>query len=528
MGRIGSLGLTGSSSWAPMDLFRFTASGQRDFSGGRDGLPTFFSADGTNINTGLQFHNSISSSGQFDGFDLADWDGVGQDANDTDPFGPGGPGVGDPGTLSATDIQILEALGWNPPASTPTGTSADMIMVRASTGDFEIFNIGQSKILSANHLTQIGSPWVAAGVGDFNGTDAADIMLRNSSTGALEVEDVSNDNAVATVLVGQVGSEWSIVGFGDFSTQPNETDMMMRNSSTGVLRVFDINSNHFTNFVTIGQVGSEWSVAGFGDFSGNANETDMLMRDNSTGVVRVFDINNNHITNFSNIGTLTADRQIVGVGAFSSNPGETDIMTRNSSTGVFELFDVTNSQMSNPIVIGQVGSEWSILGFADFSGNPNETDMLMQSTSTGVIRLFDIANNQITSINKNFGQLGSEWSVAGIVNDPLGTASPAGGPGQGQAAGVGSSPQPMPSTPVTNLPGLGGTMDDASSQLSSKTSDFFNQVIAGFAPNAPSVGGAAVTEMGAGSLTPATDALGCITGNNPLCVSGHNPASLQT
>jgi hypothetical protein len=39
MGRIGSLGVAGYY-WEPMDFFRFTASGQRDFTGGQDGLPT--------------------------------------------------------------------------------------------------------------------------------------------------------------------------------------------------------------------------------------------------------------------------------------------------------------------------------------------------------------------------------------------------------------------------------------------------------------------------------------------------------
>jgi len=117
MGRIGSLGIADPGYWAPMDLFRFTASGQRDFTGGKDGQPTYFSVNGSNVYTGLQFHNSVNSLGQFDGFDLADWNQVGADSNARDPFGPGGPGAGDPGTLSATDITILEALGWAPPTS---------------------------------------------------------------------------------------------------------------------------------------------------------------------------------------------------------------------------------------------------------------------------------------------------------------------------------------------------------------------------------------------------------------------------
>ena len=117
MGRIGSLGVDDPSAWAPMDLFRFTASGQRDFTGGADGRPTYFSVNGSTVYTGLQFHNSVNSSHQFDGFDLAVWDQVGADANAHDPFGPGGPGAGDPGTLSATDIMMMEALGWSPPSA---------------------------------------------------------------------------------------------------------------------------------------------------------------------------------------------------------------------------------------------------------------------------------------------------------------------------------------------------------------------------------------------------------------------------
>ncbi len=122
MGRIGSLGFDGP--WAPMDLFRFTASSQRDFTGGQDGVATYFSPDGTNVATGLQNHNSINSSGTDDGFDLSDWDQVGSDANAHDPFGPGGPGAGDPGVLSATDLRIMDVLGWTPTSTAPPTVSS--------------------------------------------------------------------------------------------------------------------------------------------------------------------------------------------------------------------------------------------------------------------------------------------------------------------------------------------------------------------------------------------------------------------
>jgi Ca2+-binding RTX toxin-like protein len=104
-GRTGSLGFSGSR-WNPLDLFRFTASGQRDFTGGSDGVTTFFGIDSSHVSS-LALHNSISLTGVNDGFDLADWDNTRGDS-----FGPGGPNS--PGTISATDLQVLDVLGWNP------------------------------------------------------------------------------------------------------------------------------------------------------------------------------------------------------------------------------------------------------------------------------------------------------------------------------------------------------------------------------------------------------------------------------
>jgi hypothetical protein len=104
-GRTASLGFA-ETRWNPLDLFRFTATGQRDFTGGSDGVPTFFGLDPTHVSA-LQFHNSINAAGVNDGFDLGDWDHTRGDA-----FGPGGPGS--PGTISAIDLQVLDILGWTP------------------------------------------------------------------------------------------------------------------------------------------------------------------------------------------------------------------------------------------------------------------------------------------------------------------------------------------------------------------------------------------------------------------------------
>ena len=47
--------------------------------------------------------------------------------------------------------------------------------------------------------------------------------------------------------------------------------------------------------------------------------------------------------------------------------------------------------------------------------------MLIRNTNTGAFEVFDISNNQITSA-ASMGQVGLEWSVAGIAADPPGGA----------------------------------------------------------------------------------------------------------
>jgi autotransporter passenger strand-loop-strand repeat protein len=218
MGRIGSLGVADAPYWAPMDLFRFTASGQRDFTGGQDGQLTYFSVNGSTVFTGLQYHNSINSAGQFDGFDLADWDQVGADANAHDPFGPGGPGAGDPGVLSSTDILIMEALGWAPPSNAviwASGVSGNFAVaanwnpatVPGSSNDVQISPSGTYTITSSANET-VNSLTTAVGAtldlvggtftinnGTGSGINAGTILVQAGATLVLDGV-VSNTGAI--------------------------------------------------------------------------------------------------------------------------------------------------------------------------------------------------------------------------------------------------------------------------------------------------------------------------------------------
>jgi hypothetical protein len=107
MGRVGGLG-DQNGVWSTMDLFRYSASGVRDFTDGRDGKATFFSVNGSQLLS--QFNNQYNGATHVNSGDTADFSVL-------DVFGFGSPGTGL--TLSSTDLHVMNVLGWTPAASTP-------------------------------------------------------------------------------------------------------------------------------------------------------------------------------------------------------------------------------------------------------------------------------------------------------------------------------------------------------------------------------------------------------------------------
>ncbi|RBP16188.1 hypothetical protein DFR50_106150 [Roseiarcus fermentans] len=121
LGRIGGLGGTApttpsssNDSWSVMDLFRYTAAGKTDYSNGRDGQTTYFSSNGgatlSDQNDAAQgeptlsYNNQYNSNGtQANKGDTADW-------TQTQLFGA--TGTGETLTLTQTELDVLEALGW--------------------------------------------------------------------------------------------------------------------------------------------------------------------------------------------------------------------------------------------------------------------------------------------------------------------------------------------------------------------------------------------------------------------------------
>lgn len=418
MGRIGGLG-DQNHFWSTMDLFRYNAASQPDYTDGRDGKTTFFSYNGGATLSTLSFNNEFNSQDvQVNGNDTADF-------TQQDVFGTGDPG--ETNALSQTDIQIMEALGWNP---APPPATAEMIM-QDSSHNYYFYGISQNALQSPSTLGNLGSQ-TFGGIGNFGG-DGGDLMLRDSG-GNLNVYDISNNQITGTHNLGGVGSEWTIAGFGNFSGNAGETDMMMH-SNSGALEVYDISNNQVTFAASLGNFGSN-TVAGFGDFSGNAGETDMMMR-SSAGDLLVYDMGRNSLTGGPiDLGGVGPEWAVYGFGDFSSNANETDLIMRDTTNGDFELYDISDNRVTGAEALGGAGLEWTLAGFGDFSGKPGETDMMLRDVGNGAFEVYDLANNQIYNA-ASAGQVSLSDTVSGVGPDVAGsdTALSASGNTNNGAAG---------------------------------------------------------------------------------------------
>jgi Ca2+-binding RTX toxin-like protein len=184
-GRLGGLGFSGTQ-WGILDLFRFTATGARDYTGGSDGVFTYFGLDSSHV-LGPAFHNSVDMSGAFDGSDLGDWNNTRSDA-----FGPGGPNS--PGAVTPTDLRVLDVLGW-----TPTGSASSGQVLNASAA---------SPTVTGGAGTDTITGWAGGDV--LRGGDGND-----SIQGGSGFDDINGNKGEDTIDGGSGGQDWLVGGQGN-------------------------------------------------------------------------------------------------------------------------------------------------------------------------------------------------------------------------------------------------------------------------------------------------------------------------
>ncbi len=203
-GRIQSLGVV-QTEFTILDLFRFSRTGQHDYTGGRDGVETVFGLS-PGLLSGFVFHNSINAAGTSDNFDLSDWDNTFADA-----FGFGGGGF--PTALSTTDLRLLDVIGWTPLAS-PLGPADDFA---SSFGDtsapFGQLTVGVPKVGSLELLgdrdwfavqLNVGTDYLITVTGHDSGGGSLDdpvLTLHDASGVQIAVNDDANPSTFDSALV---------------------------------------------------------------------------------------------------------------------------------------------------------------------------------------------------------------------------------------------------------------------------------------------------------------------------------------
>jgi Ca2+-binding RTX toxin-like protein len=210
-GRVEDLGIS-ASHFSPFDLFRFAATGQRDFTGGRDGVQTYFGLDAAHV-SGFALHNAISPSGSNDGGDFGDWDFTVNDA-----FGRGGAGI--PANVSATDLQVLDVLGWTPRAAAGPTTGNDLIAGSSGGGD-------TIDALAGADTINAGGP----GSNYLRGNDGDDSIVGGSG-----FDDINGNKGNDTIGGGATGDDWLVGGQGnDLITARGGNDLIYGNLGNDTL-----------------------------------------------------------------------------------------------------------------------------------------------------------------------------------------------------------------------------------------------------------------------------------------------------
>ena|GEM_PF-4278353 len=219
MGRTGGLG-DQNSFWSTMDLFRFNSSGVRDYTDGRDGVTTYFSYDGGAAGT----LSSLSYNNQYNGATHVNTDDT-ADFTQLDVFGVGN--EGETNTLSQTDIEIMEALGWEPVVSTDVITETAPTSIIATAGQSFGFTGGNAvTVVDAGGSTDTFSTVVStSNGGDLSASGAGGATVSGAGTTSLTISGtLSQINAALATLAynsANVGTDTITVS----TTDPNATPM---------------------------------------------------------------------------------------------------------------------------------------------------------------------------------------------------------------------------------------------------------------------------------------------------------------
>ena len=449
LGRVGGDGSTNSV----MDLFRYAAAGVPDASLGRDGNPAYFSINGTQLLT--QFHNPIATNGSNDGADSADWDASGTNqqptyipgqSNEYDAYGvatDGGVGV-----VTATDLRVLDVIGWTrsattsspppppppplPPTQTPladqppsdfNGDGTSDILWQNTNGDTAIWYMSATGGYSPVDLGVVDTSWVPEATGDFTANGRAGILWRNANGEVGEwISNGGSSGADFTKLdLGHVDTSWAIQGTGDFNGD-GTSDILWRNTDGDTAVWYSIATGGYSP-VDLGVVDPSWSIQRIADFNADG-KADIWWR-NANGEVGLWLSNGgtgaNGFTKLD-LGNVSTNWVTQGIGDFNGDH-TSDVLWRNTVTGDTAIWFISSNGTYSPVDLGVVDLSWSIAGVGDYNAD-GKADILWRNVNGAVGEWLSNPGSGFTGFDKMvLATAPTSWNIVGA--NPPATPPPA-------------------------------------------------------------------------------------------------------
>jgi hypothetical protein len=374
LGRFGDLNL--ASYYTPLDLFRYSAQGVRDFDPGHN---DYFSIDGTHLLQEYNNHNAY-------GGDVSDWYPTIQG----DSFGDGYPGV--VGQITPVDSTVLDVLGWTRTAS--VGQNLKFVAASDFDGNAQadlVWQSGGSAVLwmdnGSNFVQQaisngsMGGEWAADGTGH-SAQGVKEIFWDNGHGGDIAVWQLSGTSLVsAAVPSGHMGSEWSLAAEGTFSGSGN-TDALWQ-STNGSVALWAMNGENLSGAAVLGRtVQSGSHVVAVGDFFGTGH--DSLLWQGSSGGLTSWSLSGSTVNGQANVGAIGSEWHVAGVGHFL-NDGAVDVVWASTSNNV-QIWQMNNGAISQFVTpAGHMGTEWHLQSVSDFNGDGNSDLLWVRSDGAATL-----------------------------------------------------------------------------------------------------------------------------------------------
>jgi hypothetical protein len=512
MGRDGNCGETYSefgSEWRPLDLFRYSSPGVRDFTDGRDGLTSYFSVDGNTLL--LPFLNGYPS-----GFALNDVT-VG-DFNVPDAFGRVGPNYYALDQFSPTDYRVMNTLGWTPVTITAGpllvsgagdfdgNTTPDFIWRRTSDSHMGMWTY--NGLVTTTDFGVIDFNWVVQGTGLFNSSLESSMLMDYVPNGTMAIWWVSNGHLTGFNL----GQRWANVGFiatGPFSSiGAGDTDFLVSNLTDHHLYDWSVTFYGALQGIDLGPYWSNVSKVATGRFHFNTqtNAQDLLVSNNidhhlydwwidsnntlqgidlgaawsnvafvSVGPVRyagdsflVANVVDHHLYDWwigpnntltgTDLGPHWNNVQLVATGRFSGVNATLEFLVQN--TVDHHLYDwwLTSQNQLQGIDLGLFWNNVQLVGHAHYDNHISYQELLVRNTSDNHFYEWWIAGNTLSGIDLGLsltGGIGGGQTIAAAGDDPAATpmspAAPTASAGSTTASPAIDASLPSPSLDSTSL-----------------------------------------------------------------------------